>query len=82
MAGEWGGDVGPAVMDSEPGEGACQGAGDNVSPHCLCAAGKLSLQLLRAVAGASQDHSTDPGETVVVRAGSDTGQKDSQVWVP
>lgn len=36
---------------------------------------------LEVSCGASQGHSTDPRETVVVRAGSNTGQKDPQVWV-
>lgn len=77
MAGVMGwGDVGPAVASSE--SGGCQGPG-TACLHVLWV--RLRLQPLRAVAGASQDHSTDPGETVAVRAGSDTGQKDPQVWV-
>lgn len=40
---------------------------------------ELSLQTLGSFAGARRGHSTDPGKTVVVRVGSDTGPKDLQV---
>lgn len=71
----------------EAGEGQGLGRGDadqggegeqgTVCLHLLPV--ELSLQTLGSFVGARRGHSTDPGKTVVVRVGSDTGPKDLQV---